>query len=105
MPTVSIAGTDKTFELNDGEIIYDSLAQQGHDLPHGCLSGSCGACKVEVLSGEDQLMPPGVIELNTVESIKEELRQKHGDEFVQNKQIRLSCRAKVLGNITIKPIE
>jgi ferredoxin len=105
MPRVSIKDTDKLFDVNDGEILYDSLYDRGYELPHGCLSGSCGACRIEVLEGKEQLLPPGVIESNTIEALRDEFKKVHGEEFVQNKEIRLSCRAKVKGNVTIRPIK
>jgi len=105
MPRVSIDGTDKTFEVREGETLYDSLHDRGHELPHGCLSGSCGACRVEVITGKENLMPAGVIEKNTIDSLKEEFTKVHGEKFVAGKEIRLSCRAKVLGNVIICPIK
>jgi ferredoxin len=105
MPRVSIDGTDKTFEVKEGEILYDSLYDRGHELPHGCLSGSCGACRIEVISGKENLMASGVIEKNTIDSLKEEFTKVHGEEFVKGKEIRLSCRAKVLGDVNIRPIK
>lgn len=105
MPRVSIKDTDKLFEVNDGEILYDSLCDRGYELPHGCLSGSCGACRIEVLEGKEHLLAPGIIESNTIEALVEEFRTVHGEEFVKNKEIRLSCRAKVKGDVTIRPIK
>jgi ferredoxin len=96
MPRVSISNTDKIFDVNEGEILYDSLYERGLELPHGCLSGSCGACRVEVTSGLENLAMPGVIEKNTIESLRAELK-------IEN--IRLSCRAKVIGDVTICPIK
>jgi ferredoxin len=97
MPIVSIIGTDQAVEVKEGDILYDSLLDQGIELPHGCLSGSCGACKVEVLEGSENLASPGVIEQNTITDIKIDIKNL--------KDIRLSCRAKVMGDITIKPIK
>jgi ferredoxin len=105
MPRVSIQDTDKTIEVNNGEILYDSLYDRGIELPHGCLSGSCGACRVEVLAGQGNLVPPGIIETNTIDALKDEFAKVHGAEFVQGKEIRLSCRAKVNGDVTIRPIK
>lgn len=105
MPRVSIEGTNQTFEVNEGEILYDSLCDRGYELPHGCLSGSCGACRVEILSGKEHLMPAGVIESNTIESLKEEFVKKYGEDFIKGKEIRLSCRAKVKGDVTVRPIK
>jgi ferredoxin len=105
MPRVSITDTDKTFDVNAGEILYDSLCDRGYELPHGCLAGSCGACKVEIIAGADQLAPAGVIESNTIDSLREEFKSIHGEEFVKNKVIRLSCRARVNGDVSIRPIK
>lgn len=105
MPIVSLKDTNKTFEVKEGEVLYDSLSDQGEKLPHGCLSGSCGACRVEVVSGKENLQAPGVVEKNTIEALKEEFSKTQGEEFVKDIEIRLSCRAKVLGDICIKPIK
>lgn len=105
MPIVSIKDTTKTFEVKEGEILYDSLYDRGEELPHGCLSGSCGACRVEVVSGKEHLHPAGVIEKNTIEALKDEFSKTKGLEFVSNTEIRLSCRAKVLGDVCIRPIK
>jgi ferredoxin len=105
MPTVSIQDLNKTFEVKDGDVIYDALSDQGFDLPHGCLSGSCGACRIEVISGIDNLSLAGAIEQNTVEAVTEEFAGKYGQSFVESKTIRLSCRAKVKGDVVINPIK
>ena len=105
MPRVSIEGLDKIFDVNEAEILYDSLFDRGHELPHGCLSGSCGACRIEVLSGAENLQLPGVIEKNTIEAICDEYTKKNGPDSLQSKEIRLSCRAKVLGDVKIKPFK
>lgn len=105
MPRVSIEGTEKVFEVKEGGILYDSLSDQGEELPHGCLSGSCGACRIEVVSGEENLQPAGVIESNTLESLRGEFTEKRGKDFVEGKTIRLACRAKVNGEVCFKPIK
>ena len=45
------------------------------------------------------------LENNTIDSLKEEFKNLHGEEFVKTKEIRLSCRAKVIGDIKICPIK
>lgn len=105
MPRVSIPDSNKHFDVVEGAIIYDSLADQGENLPHGCLSGSCGACRIEILEGEKNLVPPGIIESNTIDTLKVEFTQTRGKEFAENKIIRLSCRAKVIGDVSIRPIK
>jgi ferredoxin len=105
MPIVSIQDLNKSFEVKDGDVIYDALSDQGHELPHGCLSGSCGACRIEVISGNENLNPAGAIEQNTVEAVIEEFAGKYGQAFVENKTIRLACRARVKGDIVIQPLK
>jgi ferredoxin len=105
MPIVSIQDTTKTFEVKEGEVIYDALYDRGEELPHGCLSGSCGACRIEVCTGKENLQPPGVIEKNTIEALKDEFTKTKGIDFVNEKEIRLSCRAKVIGDVSIRPIK
>lgn len=105
MPRVSFEGTQKVFEVKEGGILYDSLCDQGEDLPHGCLSGSCGACRVEILDGKENLQPAGIIESNTLESLKDEFLKLHGPAFLEGKTIRLACRAKVTGDIKFKTIK
>jgi ferredoxin len=105
MPIVSIKDTERTFEVNLGEILYDSLADRGEELPHGCLSGSCGACRIEVVIGKENLLAPGIIETNTLEALKEEFLKTKGSDFLKDKEIRLSCRAKVNGDVCIIPIK
>src|SRR5690606_21364619 len=101
MPTVSVTieGQLKEIEVEEGKTLYDELEKRGVVLPHGCLAGSCGSCKVEVLAGAQNLAPPSAIEANTLASITENL----GAEKVAGKTIRLSCRAKVKGDVTIRP--
>jgi ferredoxin len=99
MPRVSIEGTNKSFEVKTEEIIYNALSDQGEELPHGCLAGSCGACRVEILQGKDNLLAPSIIEQNTIDALKLELKIEN------TREIRLSCRAKVSGDVSLKPIK
>ncbi|MBC7539223.1 MAG: (2Fe-2S)-binding protein [Bacteriovorax sp.] len=106
MPTVSVKTLapnekDQIFEVNQGKILFDELELQGLLLPHGCLAGSCGSCRIEVLEGAGNLSPLGAVETDTVESIKKNYCETNRSELVVNKNIRLSCRAKVLGDIKI----
>jgi len=99
MPRVSIEGTAKTFEVKTDDIIYNALSDQGEELPHGCLAGSCGACRVEILQGKENLLPPSVIEQNTIDALRIELK------IDSHREIRLSCRAKVSGDVTLNPLK
>jgi ferredoxin len=105
MPKITLKENEKQFEVKDQAIIYDALFDLGEELPHGCLAGSCGACRIEVVSGAENLQPAGLIENNTLDCLKDEFRQKHGEEFLEGKTIRLACRAKILGDIEIKSLK
>lgn len=105
MPKVSIAGTDKVFDVKDNEVLYDALCDRGEQLPHGCLAGSCGACRIDVIEGVQNLAPATFIENNTLDAIKEEFTQKYGPQFLEGKSLRLACRARVKGDVQIKPIK
>ena len=108
MPKVSLEEDNSTtaYEAEEDEIIYHALERQGKKLPHGCLAGSCGSCRIIVLKGESNLKDPGHIESDTIRHLKETYVEKYGEGFIKNKTTRLSCRAKILKNeITIKPLK
>ena len=105
MPMPKVVIDDQIIEVNEGEILYDSLYDRGLELPHGCLSGSCGACRVQIIEGKENLMKPGVVEQDTIQALPGEFKATLGEEFVQNTEIRLACRAKIQGDIKIKPIK
>lgn len=104
MPKVKITDTGESFEVPLGMTLFDAVAECGVDLPHGCLSGSCGACRIEVLSGAENLAPPTVIEADTIMAIKDEYAKNEGPSFLEGKTIRLSCRARVNGDVEIVPM-
>lgn len=104
MPTVSIKGQNLKFEVKEGAILFDSLDDQGHELPHGCLAGSCGACRTLVVEGAENLSKPSMIEAGTIESIIVNYIRIHGEDWIKDKTIRLTCRAKVNGDVTIEGI-
>lgn len=86
----------QSYKVNLNQILYDELERQGLVLPHGCLAGSCGSCRIHVDKGIENLSPMGVVETDTVDSIK---------SSYPGKNVRLSCRAKVLGDIEITPLK
>jgi ferredoxin len=105
MPRVSIEDLNKTIEVDQGDTVYNSLFEKGIELPHGCLAGSCGACRIEVIDGYENLESPSLIEKNTIEGIIEEFFHKKGPEYLRGKEIRLACRAKIKGDVCIKPFK
>jgi ferredoxin len=106
MPTVLLVATapnekDKKAEVNQGQLIFDELESQNIQLPHGCLAGSCGVCRIEILEGENNLSPQSTVETDTILAIKKNYHETNRAELVTNKCIRLSCRARVMGDVKI----
>lgn len=102
MHTVSLIDKDgqaTEFTIEEGQSIFDALQDQGTTLPHGCLSGSCGSCRIQILEGKENMKKAGIIEQNTVDAITPE----HSE--VEEGGIRMACRAKVLGDIKISTLE
>jgi len=102
MPIVSLADQSgeitKEFSLNSESVIWEGVEDQGYKLPAGCLAGSCSSCKVEVLEGAENISKASAVEQNTLDSVYE----KHPE--LKSQTLRLTCRAKILENITIRPI-
>ena len=105
MHTVSIENEEETFKVKEEAIIFDGLDDCGRQLPHGCLAGSCGACRILITKGAENLIPPTMIEKNTVEAILVNYRRIHGPNYLAGETLRLSCRAKVKGDISIKILD
>lgn len=100
MPKVTLLDTNQDFEIPQDSIIHDALDTLGCSLPHGCLAGSCGACRIEVLNPE-ALHPATAVEQNTIDALNEE-RVRSG---LAPLKIRLSCRAKIKEDVKIKLIK
>lgn len=49
---VKIAGSGKTFQVNEGENVLSAALRQGVMLPYSCKNGTCGSCTGRVESGE-----------------------------------------------------
>ncbi len=117
MPTVSVREMNDNNTLDDnlatncevaeGEILFDELEKQEIKLPHGCLAGSCGSCRVWVVEGAEQLKDPSAIEQNTIDAITQTYNETVGSEFLEGKVLRLSCRARIQGSgkIVIAPLK
>jgi len=74
MPTVLVKAhlpneKDQIFEVQLGALIFDELENQGCILPHGCLAGSCGSCRIEITKGAENLSPAGAVEQNTIDAL------------------------------------
>ena len=104
MPIVSFKDKSETFTVENKEILFDALDRLGEQLPHGCLAGSCGACRIEILSGAENLKEPSEVEKDTIEAIRQNYERINGKGSAADKVIRLSCRAKVLGDVEFQKL-
>lgn len=116
MPTVSLLGTDKDgnidpeksvdYEIDSRDTIYIELENLDKILPHGCLAGSCGACRISIFDGAENLSPAGPVEQDTIDHIKNNYRKTFGEEYLEGKCIRMSCKVKLLqGKAAIAPLK
>lgn len=77
----------KILKVSGGSSILQSLSSQGIFLPSACGGrGSCGACKVQVLSEEGPLLPTEIPHLSSQE---------------QSQNFRLGCQVKVKKDIRL----
>ena len=87
MATVSLAGSDQRFDCAPGDTVLRAGLRAGIGLSYECNAGSCGTCKVDLVSGEvDDLYPeaPGI-------------KQRDRD-----RGRRLACQSVPRGDCTIK---
>lgn len=101
MPTVSVILCEekKDIEFETEDTLYNICDLAKVELPHGCLAGSCSSCRVEVIAGTENLKAASIIEQDTIDSLL-----KNHPEW-KDKNVRLSCRAKASGDVTMKPLK
>lgn len=87
MPRVEFADEGKTAQVPDGATLLSSAGEMGVQVSQVCGGdGACGTCRIEVISGWDNLSP------QTPDEIYKELEAPY----------RLSCQSKILGDIVVK---
>ncbi len=86
--TIDINHGKKQFKVNGGSKLLSTLASQNLFVPSACGGrGSCGACKVRVLSDVGPILPTETPYLSTEE---------------QSNNVRLSCQVKLKKDIAIE---
>lgn len=96
-----------------GETILEAALAQGVAYPHGCRSGTCGACKSRLHDGEVELAPFSEYALSEAERAEglilacrallwsdAEVSWLDSDEIVLHPQRRLVCRVAALDELT-----
>ena len=96
MPRVTIVGAaDRAepviVECADGTTLFEAGAKIAAGIDTSCVGkGTCGLCRVKIVSGAEHLNP----------YTDEEL--KHLGNVYHLTKVRLSCRSKVSGDVTIQ---
>ena len=90
MPKVHFVPLGKSREVKPGSTILAAANQSRVAIGQSCSGeGICGWCKVRILSGLEQMVPPG------------DLEQKLIREKGFNDDERAACLAKIRGDITV----
>ena len=94
MPVVTIVSADAppvTIECAPGTTLFEAGAKVAAGIDTACVGkGTCGLCRVRITAGADHLNP----------YTEEEL--KHLGNVYHITKVRLSCRSKVSGDVTIE---
>ena len=73
MPTVTFESVDGKIQVKadapDGGALADLCDDHEAPIPFSCRSASCATCHVEVLEGQDALLPPEDEELDVLDAI------------------------------------
>jgi ferredoxin len=81
---------DLEVEVDEGIALVDVAAEVDCDITFGCKSGSCGTCRVRVVSGMDNLSAASTEEKDFLDGFG-----AHPDE-------RLGCQLKINGDCKIR---
>ncbi|WP_455714866.1 ASKHA domain-containing protein [Anaerosporobacter sp.] len=86
---IQIDGSDKKIDVREGENLLNILRNEDSDVPAICGGrGTCGKCKVQVLSGE------------VAPITSEEMKRLTSSEIENG--IRFACRLSILGDMKIR---
>jgi ferredoxin, 2Fe-2S len=95
MPNVTILGgaAPVVVECREGDTLFEAGAKATAGIDTACVGkGTCGLCRVKILAGAEHLNP-----------FTDEERKHLGNVYHLTK-IRLSCRCKVSGDVTIEVV-
>lgn len=95
MPIVTIVtdGEPKTVEVPEGTTLFDAGAKVTAGIDTACVGkGTCGLCRVKIVAGADKL-----------NAFTDEERKHLGNVYHITK-VRLACRSKLTGDVTIQVV-
>ena len=100
MPTLVVESKDVqtlTISSPEGGALIDVCDDTNCAVPFSCRGANCGTCRVDVLEGMQELLPPDDEEID--------LLQIFGDDPLKR---RLACQAKMrpgLATLRIRPVD
>lgn len=87
MPRVTFVDVGKSEEFPAGKTLLSCACDMKVQISHVCGGdGACGTCRIEVVRGGENLSPP------TPDETYKEIEEPY----------RLSCQAKLLGDVIVK---
>jgi ferredoxin, 2Fe-2S len=89
--TIVDAGASKTVECLPGDSLFEAGAKASAGIDTACVGkGTCGLCRVKIVAGAEHL-----------NAFTDEERKHLGNVYHITK-VRLSCRTKPTGDVTIE---
>lgn len=95
MPTITIVGATGPVaaECRPGDSLFDAGARVQAGIDTACVGkGTCGLCRVKIVAGAEHLNP-----------FTDEERKHLGNVYHITK-VRLACRSKPTGDVTIEVV-
>ena len=92
MPRVTIVDIGEV-EVPEGTTLFDSGAKATAGIETSCVGkGTCGLCRVKIVAGAENV------------SAYTDEERKHLGNLYHISKIRLSCRTRVTGDVTIEVV-
>ena len=91
----TVDGFSKTVDARAGGSLADLCDSVSAPVPFSCRSANCGTCRIVVIEGESELLPPGDEELDVL------------DIFGAHGKQRLACCAQMKagdGALRVRPV-
>ncbi len=93
MPKITIQPSGQTFEVPAGQNYLEFCQANSVPQDFGCTVGSCGTCRVEILSGMENLNAKDDEETDTLEMCTDA------------ENARLGCQLVISGDIELRAAE
>lgn len=91
MAKVTLLPQQLEIDVNAGESVFAAIRRVGVLVPTACNGkGTCGLCRVKVISGKENLDPPSPVEVRHL-----------GNTYFITK-LRLSCQVHPTGDVTLE---